>query len=375
VRFSAILIKSLTIDKFCHVLPPVFAYPAINPATWRVWQLGKEHTMAALQLGTALKLVIKTGPILLVRLGMYLLFWLVTLIYLGIVIGLAALLGSITPLLGWVVAIAGLIGYGPIYQLAYKYVFFLIKAAHIAVISELLVHSQLPAGVSQLAWGKQQVRQRFGDVTAMFVVDELVSGIVRAFTRTVYNLASWLPGDTMRQLAAVANRVVRYATSYIDEAIMARSFWRRDENTWTSAEEGVVLYGQVWKPLLKNAIALMLLSYIPFIIALVLFAAPVGGLIGLIFGSKAAAWSVLASLVLAFLIKVAVGDGFAMTAMIAAYQRETANLQPDPAMSAQLSQVSAKFVELKQRAMAAMPSAQPSYAPQAAAPVAPAQPR
>jgi hypothetical protein len=76
VRFSANMIKSLNIDKFCHVLRPGFAYPAINPATWRVWQLGKEHTMAALQLGTALKLVIKTGPILLVRLGMYLLFWL-----------------------------------------------------------------------------------------------------------------------------------------------------------------------------------------------------------------------------------------------------------------------------------------------------------
>jgi hypothetical protein len=44
-------------------------------------------------------------------------------------------------------------------------------------------------------------------------------------------------------------------------------------------------------------------------------------------------------------------------------------------MSAQLSQVSAKFVELKQRALAAMPAAQPSYVPQAAAPVAPPQPR
>ncbi len=317
--------------------------------------------MGSLQLGTAFKLLLKTGPILMVRLGASILFWFVTLLYLGLVIGLAVLLGSITPILGWVVAIIGLVGFGPIYHLAYKYGFFLIKAAHIAVISELLVHGQLPAGVSQLAWGKEQVKQRFGDVSVMFVVDELVSGVIGMFTRTVYALASWMPGDTMRQLAAVVNRVIRYATSYIDEAIMARAFWRRDENMWSSAEEGLVLYGQVWKPLLKNAVALMFLSFIPFIIALIVFAAPVAGLVGLVGGTKAAAWSVLALLVLAFLIKVAVGDSFAMVAMIASYQRETASLTPDPAMSAQLAQISPKFVELKNRALAAVAPAPARY--------------
>ena len=57
-------------------------------------------------------------------------------------------------------------------------------------------------------------------------------------------------------------------------------------------------------------------------------------------------------LVLAVLVKVAVGDTFAMAAMIAAYQRETADMEPDPAVVAKLEQVSGKFRELKQRAMA-----------------------
>lgn len=43
---------------------------------------------------------------------------------------------------------------------------------------------------------------------------------------------------------------------------------------------------------------------------------------------------------------------FAMAAMIAAYQRETADMEPDPAVVAKLEQVSGKFRELKQRAMA-----------------------
>jgi hypothetical protein len=38
------------------------------------------------------------------------------------------------------------------------------------------------------------VQERFGEVSAMFVVDEIVAGAVRAFTNTVYRIASWLPG-------------------------------------------------------------------------------------------------------------------------------------------------------------------------------------
>jgi hypothetical protein len=65
---------------------------------------------------------------------------------------------------------------------------------------------------------------------------------------------------------------------------------------------------------------------------------------------------VLVVLVLAYLIKAAVGDAFAMAAIIASYQRETANLTPDPEMEARLEQVSVKFRELKQHALDAVRS-------------------
>jgi len=52
----------------------------------------------------------------------------------------------------------------------------------------------------------------------------------------------------------------------------------------------------------------------------------------------------------AYLIKVALGDSFAMTAIIATYQRETVTLTPDPNMVARLDSVSDKFKNLTQRA-------------------------
>ena len=319
-----------------------------------------------LQLGTAWNLVVKTTPILLVRLGLYLAFWVLLLIYWAITIGIAYLIGRVFAPLGWILAIVALGSTFPIYNLAYKYVFYLLKAAHVAVMAELLANGDLPAGTNQLAWGKEQVTKRFGQVSVMFVVDEIVEGVVRMFTGMVFSIASWLPGDSIRTLVGVINRVIRYSTTYIDEAILARAFWRRDENIWESAQEGLVLYGMVWKPLVANAVALMVISYIPFLLVWLLFSAPIGGLLS-VFSQTLAGWSIIIALIFAFFVKVAIGDSFAMAAIIAAYQRETKNLTPDPAMEAHLAQISDKFRDLKDRALAAV-SARSSF------PGLPAQP-
>ena len=110
----------------------------------------------------------------------------------------------------------------------------------------------------------------------------------------------------------------------------------------------------VWKPLLMNAVALMLLSYVPFVLTMVVLAAPIGFLLGAI-NPTLGAWSVLFVLILSFFVKVAVGDSFAMVAMVAAYQRETQGLRPDPAMEARIAGISDKFRDLKNKAMQAAP--------------------
>ncbi len=312
--------------------------------------------LQSLRLGTALKLLLQTTPILLVRLGVSLVFWLVAIIYFGLVFGLAALLANIHPAVGIIAALIGLGATIPLYSLANRYVLYLIKAAHIAVLAELIVNGRLPEGHGQLSWGRAQVTERFGQVSAMFVVDELVNATIRIFTRTVSNVANWLPGDTLRQLANVVNRVIRFATHYIDEAILARTFWERAESPADCAREGLVLYAQAWRPLLTNAVALMLLSYVPFVVVVVLLAAPLGLLLSATVTTTVAAWAVVAMLVLAYLVKVAVGDSFAMAAIIATYHAETKNLTPDPALEARLEQMAEPFRRLGASVGARVPS-------------------
>jgi hypothetical protein len=309
----------------------------------------------SLQIGSAFRLMLRTLPIILVRLGASIVLWIVGLIYLVVVGGIAYLIGQAVAVLGVIVFLVAIGAMLPLYNLAYRYIFFVIKAAHIAVISEILVRGDLPPGTNQLAWGRQKVTERFGETSAMFVVDELVNGVVGAFTWTVYSVTSWLPGDSLQTLAQMITTVIRFALSYIDEAIMARSFYTQSDNVWTNARDGLVLYAMSWKPILMNAVALMVLSYIPFFVALLLFSAPIGLLVATISPSLAG-WSIIAILVFAWLMKVAVGDAFAMTAIIATYQRETAGKQPDPAMAARLDQVSDKFSEIRQRATDALGS-------------------
>jgi hypothetical protein len=305
--------------------------------------------LESLQLGLAFKLIMRTRTILAIKLGAYILFWIAALIYLAITFAIATMVAQAIPIVGFILFIVAIVGVAPLYQLAYRYVFYMIKAAHIAVLSELIVNGDLPKGVSQLAWGKERVQKRFGEVNAMFVVDELVSGIVRAFTRTVYSLASFLPGDTLDQIVKIINRVIWYATSYIDEAILARSFILKKVPVWVNARDGVVLYGMVWKPLLMAAIVLMVLSYIPFIVGFLILSLPIGLLMSAVSASLGG-WSIIATLILAFLIKVAVGDAFVMAVMINVYYRETKDLKPNPEMVAKLDSVSDKFQELKDRA-------------------------
>jgi hypothetical protein len=306
-----------------------------------------------LQLGSSVRILLRTMPILLMRLGIYLAFWVLLLFYLGIVFGAGFLLSRLWEPLGVIVGILALVTTIPIYQLAYRYVFFLLKAAHLAIIVEFLQNGGLPDGTSQVAWGKEQVMSRFGQVSVMFVVDELVTAIITLFTNTTMALASMLPGETIRTLMRIINRVIRYAIGYVDEAILARAFWRRDENIWHSAQEGVVLYAMVWKAMVINAVVLMLLSYVPFFLAVLVFSTPIAYLLSLI-STTLAAFSIVLVLLFGFLVKVALGDSFAMTVMVAAYYHATEGLSPDPAMEVQLATMSDKFRDLRSRAAGAV---------------------
>lgn len=305
---------------------------------------------AHIQFGTAFRIVVMTAPIMLMRLGLYLAFWVASLVYLAAVAGIAFAVSQLWLPAAAIVVVIAVIALLPLYRLANRYLFYLLKAAQLAVVVHILEHGALPEGVGQLAYGRDRVAERFGQVSVMFLLDALISGVIRGFSATVSAALSWIPGGMGDGLSGIVKRLAHYAGTYVDEAILARAFWRTDQSIWQSAREGIVLYGMVWKPLLANAVALMALSYVPFLLVILLLSAPLSLLLGAI-SQPMGVLSIAVVFVLAMLVKVALGDSFAMVAMVASYYDATRNLTPDPAMEARIASMSDKFQQIRSRVL------------------------
>lgn len=329
--------------------------------------------MPKLYLSEALALLGKTLPFVWVRLGSYAVLFVALALYFGVVGGLAFLLGRLWAPLGFItflIAIGG--GFGLLRWVS-RYYFYLLKAAHVAVMTEFVVHGQAPAE-GQIAYGKRQVTERFRDTSVMFAVDVLVDGAVKAVVRTFARIASILPIPGLDSLTKLLERVAIASTTYVDEAVLSRAYARREQNVWKVAHDGVILYAQAWKPILANALVLTLIGYVEFIVFLLILAAP-----AFAFAAAFPAMAPVAAIMAfagAWLLKLALADPFAMAATLLAYHRSTAGMEPDPEWKAKLEGASTKFQELGRKAVEAVQSRAPGSAGGASAstPSAPSGP-
>lgn len=319
-----------------------------------------------LYLKEAFGLLIQTMPFIWIRLGTYSLFGLLMAVYCSLALGVAWLLSNLIPVLGIVVFVIALAGAWGLFQWAARYFFYLLKAAHVAVMTEFIVYGEGPKK-SQVAYGKKQVQDRFRDTSIMFAVDQLIDGVVRGFNRKFASIANLLPIPGLDNLTGLIEQVTKFATTYIDEAILSRAYQHREQNVWAIASDGVLLYAQAWKPILVNATALTLLSYLQFILLLVILAIP-AVLIGLILPVLKTFLGICV-VVGAFVLKLAISDAFSLASTLIAYHRSTESLQPDPVWQERLTQASGKFSELQQRAAEAMTQSKaPSNSPPSQSP-------
>lgn len=260
----------------------------------------------------------------------------------------------------------GVIGFGlvgAVMYLAREYVLYIVKAGHIAVLVKLLDGEQMPEGRSQVAYARQEVTKRFAQASVLFGVDQLVKGVLRAITGLVRGIMSILPIPGAKQFVSIIHAFLRIAVGFIDEVILAYAIRTKSDNAWASAQTGLVLYAQNYKPMLKNAAWLALIVYgLSFAVFLVMLA-PAALAVYLIPGAWSAGGIVFA-LIFAWAVKAALLEPFAITCMMEVYFRTIAGQAPDPAWEAKLDSLSAKFTKLKEKARTYQP---PRATPEATA--------
>ncbi len=305
--------------------------------------------------GRALGLMARTSPFILLRMAVYfgisLAYVLVTGIGAGVGWGIGGLgdadFQASTTMWG------GIIGFGAIGAVLYflrEYILYIVKAGHIAVLIKLLDGERIPDGGSQIAYARDVVSDRFAEASVLFGVDQLVKGVLGAITGLVRGVLSFLPIPGVQQIAGVIQAFLRIAVGFIDEVILAYAIRTGSTNAWASARTGLVLYGQNYKPMLKNAAWLALIVYgLSFVIFLVMLA-PAALAVYLIPG----AWSaggIIFALLFAWSVKAALLEPFAITCMMEVYFRAIAGQAPDPAWDAKLEGLSGKFREIKDKAL------------------------
>jgi len=318
--------------------------------------------------GRALSLMFQTLPFVLLRMAVYfgaaLAYVLVTGAGAGIGWGIGGFgdSGFQATATMW----GGVIGFGlvgAVMYLAREYILYIVKAGHIAVLVKLLDGEQMPEGRSQVAYARQEVTKRFAQASVLFGVDQLVKGVLRAITGLVRGIMSILPIPGAKQFVSIVHAFLRIAVGFIDEVILAYAIRTKSDNAWASAQTGLVLYAQNYKPMLKNAAWLALIVYgLSFVVFLVMLA-PAALAVYLIPGAWSAGGIVFA-LIFAWAVKAALLEPFAITCMMEVYFRTIAGQAPDPAWEAKLDSLSAKFTKLKEKARTYQP---PRATPEAAA--------
>lgn len=232
-----------------------------------------------------------------------------------------------------------------------EYILYVVKAGHIAVLVELLDGKPMPDGKSQVSHATAVVKQRFGEASVLFAIDQLVKGVLRVVTGLVQGIASFLPIPGLQQITGLMRAFLNIAVGFVDEVILAYAIRTGSTNPWQSARTALVLYGQNYKPMLKNAAWLTIIVYGLSFLVFLLMLAPAAALVYLIPGAWSAGGFVFA-LIFAWAVKAALIEPFAITCMMDVYFKTIQGQQPNAEWDARLTGVSRQFGKIKDKAAA-----------------------
>lgn len=271
----------------------------------------------------------------------------IALVLLAICLGIGALFGSggfYVMFLVWMLLFAG------VYKLAMNYMGYMLKAAHIAVISTAVTTGQIPDNMVES--GKNMVKERFGTTNVYFVLDRLISGAVKQLQNAVGKvdtLFGSIPG--VSAIVSFVQLFIGIALGYVDECCLGWTFYKKEDPSFKAGCDGVVIYFQNAKHLLKNAaITTLIVMAATFVMWLVPFLIVVA-IVGVFdLGSVGTFVAVFVAIIIAAVIKTAFIDSYMMVKMMVSYMEVAPQTQITFDLYEKLCKLSRKFKELFNKA-------------------------
>lgn len=248
----------------------------------------------------------------------------------------------------------GIVGIGVVSIALYwvrEYILYVVKAGHIAVMVHLIDGRDIPNGQDQIAYAKDVVKERFAEANILFVVDQLVKGAIRAITGLIGGIAAFLPIPGLGGLVAFINTVIRLSLTYVDEIILGYNIRINSSSPFETARQGVVLYAQNGKTMVKNAVWLAVIMWGVSFVIFLLMLAPAAAIMWFIPG-QLGGWAFVLAILLAWAFKAAFIEPFAIACLMQVYFKTIEGQVPNAEWDRRLAEASSKFRELKDKALA-----------------------
>ncbi|ARS88562.1 hypothetical protein [Natrarchaeobaculum aegyptiacum] len=207
----------------------------------------------------------KTLPFVALQFGIGVLFAVLGMVYLGLIALLAYRFiwggGGLSLVIVALVMVAGLASFALIWYVINRYVLYMVKAGHIAVIAHIVEEDEVPD--NQITYGIKQVGEVFVEASAFFVVSAVIDAVLKQFNRAVARVQNMIPirlPANLRTIITILQKSITLAVRYLDNAIIAYMFV--DRNGWASARDGVVLYAKTWKMVLGSTLMIVVGMYV-----------------------------------------------------------------------------------------------------------------
>ncbi|MER9425553.1 hypothetical protein NKI88_24325 [Mesorhizobium sp. M0317] len=248
----------------------------------------------------------------------------------------------------------GIVGIGIVSIALYwirEYILYVVKAGHIAVMVHLIDGRDVPNGQDQIAYAKDVVKERFAEANILFVVDQLVKGAIRAITGLIGGIAAFLPIPGLGGLIAFINTVIRLSLTYVDEIILGYNIRINSSSPFETARQGVVLYAQNGKTMVKNAVWLAVIMWGVSFVIFLLMLAPAAAIMWFVPG-QLGGWAFVLAILLAWAFKAAFIEPFAIACLMQVYFKTIEGQVPNAEWDQRLAEGSSKFRELRDKALA-----------------------
>lgn len=314
-------------------------------------------------IGGTLAVVLKTWPFVLFRMIVYFGITLAYIVATGGAAGVGYGLGHIVDNEDGPLSFAlygGIFGFGLTSVVVYwirEYILYVVKAGHIAVMVHLIEGREVPGGQNQIAYAQQVVKERFAEANILFVLDQLIKGAIRAITGLLIGIAAFIPIPGLDGLVRFVNSVIRMSITYVDEIILGYNIRNQSKSPWETARQGVVLYAQNGKTMIKNAIWLSVFMWIVALMVFLTTLAPAAAVLYYMPGQMAG-WGFVLAIVFTWAFSSAFIEPFCIAALMSVYFKVIEGQTPNPDWDRRLAEASGKFRELKDKAIASVGGSQ-----------------